>query len=99
MWFWPKTAQKRKLRIVVLPDVDFMISQKSPNLDHLTSVFEQFLAKPHLVARQNVTFWTFGKSMSGYLHTYFIKLTNFYTHIQNLINLGESEPVQQQGLC
>ena len=44
------------------------ISQKSPNLDHLTSVFgvfEQFLAKPHLEARQNVTFLTLGWCMSA----------------------------------
>ena len=43
-------------------------SQKSPNLDYLTvtfAVFEQFLAKPHLVARQIVTFWPFGKNMFG----------------------------------
>ena len=43
-------------------------SQKSPNLDYFSvifCVFEQFLEKPHLVARQNVTFWRFGKNMSG----------------------------------
>ena len=47
----PKIAQKRqkkrKLRISVLPDVDFT---KIPNLDYLTGFFdffEQFLAKPH----------------------------------------------------
>ena len=43
------------------------ISQKWPNLDYFAvdfGIFEQFLAKPHLVARQNVTFWRFGKNMS-----------------------------------
>ena len=29
-------------------------------------VFEQFLAKPHMVARQNRTIWTFGKNMSDW---------------------------------
>ena len=54
---WSKTPKNPKL----------WISQKSPNLDYFTvifGVFEQFLAKPHLVARQNVTFWRFGKNMS-----------------------------------
>ena len=58
-----KCQKKRKLRISVLPDVDFT------NLDYLTrffGIFEQFLAKPHFVARQSVTFWTFGKNMSVY---------------------------------
>ena len=44
------------------------ISQKSPKLHYFTvifHVFEQFLAKPHLVARQNRTIWTFSKNMSG----------------------------------
>ena len=44
------------------------ISQKLPNLYYFTGdfgVLEQFLAKPHLLARQNVTFWRFGKNMSA----------------------------------
>ena len=44
-------------------------SQKSPNFHYFTvivlGIFEQFLAKPHLVARLNVTFSTFGRCMSG----------------------------------
>ena len=54
------------MRILALPDVDFY--KKLPTLHYLTvifGVFEQFLAKPHLVGRQNRTFWTFGKNMSA----------------------------------
>ena len=43
------------------------VSQKSPNLHYLAVNFGIFLAifgKPHLVARQNVTFWKVGKNMS-----------------------------------
>ena len=51
--FWPKIAQKRrKLEVVDFCANRCGFSQKSPNLDHLTvifGVFEQFLAKPHLV--------------------------------------------------
>ena len=51
--FWPKIAQKRrKLEVVDFCANRCGFSQKSPNLHYLTiifGVFEQFLAKPHLV--------------------------------------------------
>ena len=50
-------------------------AQKWPNLDYFTGefgVFEQFLAKSHLVARQNRTFWRFGKNMSATESVYYI---------------------------
>ena len=53
-------SKNRKLQTSVLPE--------SPKLHYLTVIFgnfEQFLAKPHLVACQNRTIWTFGKNMSG----------------------------------
>ena len=45
------------------------VLQKWPNLDYLSVIFgffETFLAKPHLVARQKVTFSTFGWCLSDY---------------------------------
>ena len=73
MWFWPKIAQKRqKNRSCRFWRYQMWISQKSPNLDNLTSVFgvfKQFLAKLHLVARQNVTFGRFDKNMSVWIST------------------------------
>ena len=58
--FWPKNAQKRQKTEVA----DFGATK----LHYFTVIFclfEQFSAKPHLVARQNRTIWTFGKNMSG----------------------------------
>ena len=66
---WPKITQKcQKPEAVDFGNTRCGFSQKSPNLDYfgvIFGVFEQFLAKPHLVARQNKTIWTFGKNMSG----------------------------------
>ena len=75
------TSCLRKLRFQCY---QMWISQKWPNLDYFTGdfgVFEQFLAKPHLVARQNMTFWRFGKNMSGY-HS-----LNFESQILSLFRL------------
>ena len=68
----PKSPTSGSLNFGELPDVilpklpqkpecgfrryQMWISQKLPNLDYLTGVFKQFLAKPHQVERQNVTF-------------------------------------------
>ena len=73
--FWPKIGQKRqKNRSCGFWCYQKWISQKSPNLDYFTvifGVFEQFLAKPHLVARQNRTISTFGWCMSEPDQLYF----------------------------
>ena len=67
--FWTKIAQKRqknlKIQILVLPDVDFTKIAKS-SLFYCWFWFWHFLAKPHLVARQNRTIWRFGKNMSDW---------------------------------
>ena len=66
--FWPQIAQKcQKQEVVDFSTTRCSFSQKWPNLDYFTMVFgifEQLLAKPHLVARQNMTFSTFGQCMS-----------------------------------
>ena len=61
---WPKIAQKRQKPEVV----DFGATRSGFHKYHqiltIFGVFEQFFAKPHLVARQNRTIWRFGKNMS-----------------------------------
>ena len=66
--FWPQIAQNCQIpEVVDFSTTKCGFSQKWPNLDYFTGdfgVLEQFLAKPHLVARQNRTIWRFGKNMS-----------------------------------
>ena len=63
----PKIAQKRQSNS---QDLTIFVKSSSGSAEihnfRFFGGFEQFLAKPHLVALQNVTFWTFGKNMSGY---------------------------------
>ena len=95
MWFWPEITQKRqKTGSCKFRRYQMWISLKSPKLDHLTSVFEQFLAKPHLVARQNVTFWTFGK-----LHFFIEILTHCLAHTINGALRGRSLRSQRFKSC
>ena len=66
--FLPQIAQKcQKLEVVDFSTTRCGFSQILTNLLWFLS---NFLAKPHLVACQNRTFWAFGKNMSEYYIPY-----------------------------
>ena len=56
-------AKNGKLKISTQPD--FFKVAKSSLFSGDFCIFKQFLAKPHLVAQQNITFQRISKSMSG----------------------------------
>ena len=75
--------------------------QKWPNLDYFTMVFgifEQFLAKPHLVARQNRTFSTFGWCMSK-LKYFFLERSSAQIFLTwfDVLDMGVPAPEEMAG--